>query len=302
MDAHLAVCEKLSAMPTPTFGDVPGSPPGSAYQDRAALYAAGVHRHLQAGILGRGAEGAESIVLNEGYEDDEDRGDEIIYTGEGGRDPSRGVQIADQQLTRGNLALAKSAAEGLPVRVIRGPKLKSPYAPAGGYRYDGQYAVEDYWQDRGKSGFLIWRYKLRRNDSQPALGVPPAVPAPAGSSQPTRKASTVQRIVRNTDITQWVKNHHDHQCQICGLRLEIRIGGYAEGAHIRPLGRPHNGPDEVENVLCLCPNCHVLFDAGMITVEDNLMLTGAPGRLRTSANHAISVAHLRYHREHYRAS
>lgn len=35
-----------------------------------------------------------------------------------------------------------SAETKNPVRVIRGYKLKSPYAPAEGYRYDGLYVVE----------------------------------------------------------------------------------------------------------------------------------------------------------------
>ena len=33
-----------------------------------------------------------------------------------------------------------------------------------------------------------------------------------------------------------------------------------EAAHIRPLGAPHNGPDTLDNTLCLCPNHHVPFD------------------------------------------
>src|SRR5262245_57814287 len=131
-------------MATPTIGDIPSVYPGSLFPDRRALYQAGLHRQMQAGIVGRGSEGAESIVLNEGYEDDEDFGDEIVYTGEGGRDPNTGRQVSDQQLKKGNLALAVSHTQGLPVRVIRGPKLKSPYKPASGYRYDGLYTVEDY--------------------------------------------------------------------------------------------------------------------------------------------------------------
>ncbi|MGO9353608.1 MAG: YDG/SRA domain-containing protein [Mycobacterium sp.] len=54
------------------------------------------------------------------YVDDQNYGDVIIYTGQGGRDPNTGRQIADQQLTRGNLGLARSHLDGLPVRVIRG--------------------------------------------------------------------------------------------------------------------------------------------------------------------------------------
>lgn len=37
----------------------------------------------------------------------------------------------------GNLALTKNIENGKPVRVIRGYKLKSDFAPEEGYRYDG---------------------------------------------------------------------------------------------------------------------------------------------------------------------
>lgn len=38
----------------------------------------------------------------------------------------------------GNLALSKNVDNRKPVRVVRGFKLTSPYAPAEGYRYDGK--------------------------------------------------------------------------------------------------------------------------------------------------------------------
>jgi putative restriction endonuclease len=47
-----------------------------------------------------------SIVQSVGYVDDRDDGDLVIYTGQGGRDPNSGRQIADQALTRGNKQLA----------------------------------------------------------------------------------------------------------------------------------------------------------------------------------------------------
>jgi hypothetical protein len=46
---------------------------------------------------------------------------------------------------------------------------------------------------------------------------------------------------------------YDFTCQICGTRLATPAGAYAEICHIKPLGRPHNGPDVPENILCLCP-------------------------------------------------
>lgn len=48
-------------------------------------------------------------------------------------------QSKDQTLTRGNLALSMSVESKQPVRVIRGYKLDSPFAPEEGYRYDGMY-------------------------------------------------------------------------------------------------------------------------------------------------------------------
>ena len=41
----------------------------------------GVHRPHVAGIAGKASEGAQSIVLSGGYEDDVDYGDEFFYTG-----------------------------------------------------------------------------------------------------------------------------------------------------------------------------------------------------------------------------
>src|SRR5687768_306879 len=102
--------------PTRIFGPIPGVEPGETFASRLALSAARVHPPTMAGISGTAGAGADSIVLSGGYEDDADHGDVIIYTGHGGNDPETGRQVADQELRLGNLALAKSCLEGLPVR------------------------------------------------------------------------------------------------------------------------------------------------------------------------------------------
>jgi hypothetical protein len=94
-----------------------------------------------------GPEGAYSISLSGGYEDDIDLGECFTYTGEGGRalkgtasDPKNlrtAPQSKDQTLTRGNLALSLNITTRKPVRVIRGSNLKNEFAPEYGYRYDG---------------------------------------------------------------------------------------------------------------------------------------------------------------------
>ena len=75
-----------------------------------------------------------------------------------------------------------------------------------------------------------------------------------------------------------------------------------EAAHIRPLGAPHNGPDTLDNTLCLCPNHHVLFDHSGITIDEDLSLVGVEGRLAVNPRHSIDDSHLRYCREHYQAN
>jgi putative restriction endonuclease len=281
------------------FGDIPGVPIGTLFPNRAALAAAGVHRPRMAGISGGAAEGADSIVLNGGYEDDQDRGDEVVYTGHGGNDPETGRQVADQTLTVGNKALAKNCLDGLPVRVVRGWREPSGFGPPTGFRYDGLYHVERYWSETGRSGFKIWRFLLLRDDPRPAawagdIQEPDAMPA-------ERIETTIQRIVRNSSVVQHVKELHDFRCQVCGIRLETPGGPYAEGAHVRPLGRPHNGSDDPTNILCLCPNDQVLLDTGAIVVRDDLVVVERGsgrqiGRLLVTRGHSVSQAQVAYHR------
>ncbi len=286
------------------FGAISGVAVGTIFASRRELSAAGVHKPTMAGISGTPHEGADSIVLSGGYEDDEDLGDVIIYTGHGGNDPETKRQVADQTLTRGNLALARSCTEGLPIRVVRGAGLDSPYRPPVGYRYDGLYRVESYWSETGRSGYLVWRFRLVRDESSasppPPLTTAQPLRAEPGAPAP-RQEVTTQRLVRSTRVAQRVKELHDHRCQVCGVRLETAAGPYAEGAHVRPLGRPHDGPDRDDNVLCLCPNHHALLDLGGITITDDLTImdtpTGIPvGRLRLVPGHRLDPAHLAYHR------
>ncbi len=257
-----------------------------------------MHRPLIAGISGSEKEGADSIVLSGAYEDDENLGHEIVYTGHGGRDSESGKQVAHQRLTKGSLALAHSSINGLPVRVIRGANLDSPYAPRSGYRYDGLYLVDDYWHAEGKSGFRVWRYRLVKLPSI-LTRTDMVSEAPAAYSTTQRREVTVLRLVRDTAQARQLKALYDYRCQICGTRLEGLAGPYAEAAHIRPLGAPHNGPDTQDNILCLCPNHHVLFNHGGVAVADDLSLLGEEGCLTVHLEHQINKEYLRYHREHY---
>lgn len=275
-------------------GDIPGVHVGQIFPNRKALHDANVHRGLMRGI----APGGYSIVLSGGYVDDEDNGDTIIYTGEGGRDAVTGRQVADQTLTGGNLSLANNYREGIPVRVTRGYKLDSPHAPVEGYRYDGLFRIDDCWHDRGADGFLVWRYRLLslETDAQPQAQATAMVPE--GQEQPGRSKVYTTRVIRSSDVGNHVKGLYGHKCQVSGVRLDTPTGPYAEACHIQPLGRPHNGPDTVGNVLCLSPNMHVLFDQGAISLTDDLQVLGRGSALTIEPGHELSLDCIRYHREH----
>jgi putative restriction endonuclease len=291
-------------VPGPVFGHIPGCPVGSWFENRAELADAGVHRHRQAGISGSASKGADSIVLSGGYEDDKDHGDVIVYTGYGGRNPATGKQVSDQPFNMWNRALAYSSLNGFPVRVIRGAGHDSPYSPSTGYSYDGLYSVDDYWHETGSSGFRIWRYRLTKLLEQPdeENKEKSDIERSEAPSEAPRRETTVLRIVRDTKQARRIKELYEYSCQMCGTRLEGLAGPYAEAAHIRPLGAPHRGPDTPDNILCLCSNHHVLFDHGGITIDEDLSLVGAEGRLRVHPRHGIIEDHLRYRREHYWAS
>ena len=41
--------------------------------------------------------------------------------------------------------------------------------------------------------------------------------------------------------------------------------------HIKPLGTPHNGSDNKNNMICVCPNCHIQLDLGAISLNRELL-------------------------------
>jgi len=199
----------------------------------------------------------------------------------------------------GYLPITPPCLTGTPVRVIRGAQARSRHAPPWGYRYDGLYRVTRFWHEIGRSGFLIWRFHLSRLAD--SLVQPSSAVAPVDPRMIARRELTIRRIVRNSIVAQQVKVLYDHRCQICEERIVTAGGPYAEGAHIRPLGLPHQGPDVQSNILCLCPSDHVRLDYGAIVLANDLsvhdLIAGAPiGRRYTRSSHDIDRDQLQYHR------
>lgn len=280
------------------FGTPDGVTVGQRFRDRRALQHAWVHRPGQAGISGTKVEGADSIVVSGGYVDDEDHGSYLIYTGHGGNQRRPNKQIADQDPEApGNAGLITSMVQGLPVRVVRGAHSGSKFAPSEGYVYSGLYSVTSWWMETGRDGFQIVRFRLDAIEAQVLVE-----PAPELDHELAFASAVVTRRIRDSAVAREVKELYDFSCQICGVGLRGFEGRrYAEGAHVRPLGRPHLGADHLENLLCLCPNHHIQLDIGGIWISDDMVAIQAASRdpiatLIWKKRHRVARENVAYHR------
>lgn len=269
-----------------------GAPPlvsvGDLFESRVALRDAGVHSPLQQGIQGQQDFGCQSIVLNGGYETDDDQWLTVRYTGTGGQENRQ--QIRDQELShKNNRALLRSIERANPIRVTRGPRSDPRFRPPSGkYRYDGLYRATDVDESVDSRGFRVYLFTLIRLSEQTS---PKAGPA--------RLSTMVEKLVRSASLARQVKEIHDFQCQVCAIRLTNGKRNIAEAAHINPLGM--GGEDSLDNLLCLCPNHHALFDAGGLFVLEDWSIVDQDsvkvGELTRRPGHTINQEALRRHRE-----
>lgn len=86
-----------------------------------------------------------------------------------------------------------------------------------------------------------------------------------------RHLVTTYRVLRDTALARRIKADQNYECQICQGRILLGDGTpYAEAHHVKPLGNPHNGPDDPSNIVCVCPNCHVKLDYGAMKIVQGL--------------------------------
>ncbi|MYE01120.1 MAG: hypothetical protein F4Y03_07535, partial [Alphaproteobacteria bacterium] len=103
-----------------------------------------------------------------------------------------------------------------------------------------------------------------------------------------------------------LKQYYGNTCMFCEVGLEIGDGKtYSEAAHIKALGKPHNGPDKKSNMLVLCPNHHLQFDRGVL----RLHRVGEHYRIKSKsagdtlngklikAKHRINESYVKYHHD-----
>ncbi|MEU6772819.1 YDG/SRA domain-containing protein [Streptomyces sp. NPDC046759] len=330
------------------IGHIDGVVPGAVFRRRTDVLHAKLHGDTQRGISRlRDTDGsyvADAIVLNGGYEDDQDDWVRVKYTGaspnkDKTQDGKRLLQSQSWEY-RDNAALKLSFERNYPIRIIRGPDGDERYSLPDAYRYDGLYAITEIRTASSispasdGSPLKICQFELERlplpeqeqtpvereiasvlMEQQELLKGQEAAPELGerawtdGERFPVTRATSIQRIVRDAAAVRRVKELYEHECQICGVRL---LGAderpYSEGAHIKPLGKPHNGPDVERNILCLCPNCHVRLDLGAVVIEDDWSIVLRAGmfgenvraKLKRHKKHKVHEEYVRYHRDWWR--
>jgi predicted restriction endonuclease len=79
----------------------------------------------------------------------------------------------------------------------------------------------------------------------------------------------IQKRTRDTWKVKELKKLYQDSCQICGFPVfmlinELHKVSYSEVCHIQPHSK--NGLDDYPNMMVLCPNHHIMFDIGIISI------------------------------------
>lgn len=123
-----------------------------------------------------------------------------------------------------------------------------------------------------------------------------------------RRRREVEAQLRNPKNVSELKALYGNRCLFCDRRIVVGVRPdrfYSEAAHVRPLGKPHNGPDQKINMILLCPEHHLQFDRGVLRINWNegvplvtSRVSGDPleGRPVTlKAPHTLDRVHVDWH-------
>ncbi len=136
-----------------------------------------------------------------------------------------------------------------------------------------------------------------------AANIPASTTACDLEEPPPRISTVVNRIIRDTPAANDLKRKYDFTCQVCMVPLAYGDGRfYVEVHHLRPLGRPHDGPDNHQNMLVLCPNCHALFDLAVPRFIDDqtIEINDNKSRLTFKQNHKLANENIAYYTQSIR--
>lgn len=152
-------------------------------------------------------------------------------------------------------------------------------------RYKGKKDV--FFSAEGIGGG-VWGLRSTKLQSPKAIDIEIPVETPNEENLPEITKLEVYRILRDTQLARTLKALHRDTCQLCGTQITLANGKtYSEAHHIKPLGSYHKGLDIAENILVLCPNCHVKCDYGALELNIE--------NIRLHPSHRVGMEYIEYH-------
>jgi len=166
---------------------------------------------------------------------------------------------------------------------IRGVDSKTVFAHLVGKNIPSKMSAREFdellkaWLENNSMKLKEWYLRDADNQDKRSIdsffGAPQVLDTPRATDlndppEAARIETTIYRILRDTALSREVKIAHNFECQLCSMTIQLGDGSYyAEAHHVKPLGRPYNGPDTIDNIICVCPNCHVLLYYKVIKLE-----------------------------------
>ncbi len=155
-----------------------------------------------------------------------------------------------------------------------------------------------------KEEFYVFDTPLENKDERKAAQKGEPLPAPAPGTEAARRIAKVKQLVRRADNRKFIQQLYGGTCQLSGVVLRLPSEKFTiDCAHVRPLGNPHNGPDDVSNMLSLSPTMHRLLDRGCVRIDPNdlaiMLLHGNDmphlPKIFIKPEHRLSTEHLQYY-------
>ena len=117
---------------------------------------------------------------------------------------------------------------------------------------------------------------------------------------PKTKIVIVKQKQRDTVKVKSLKKHYQHKCQVCLNRIQIGNKKYYSEVHqLRPIGKSHDGEDDLPNMMVVCPNHHKAFEycAIRISLDGKNIIdrnNKIMGKLYLKKSHHLSSENINY--------
>jgi hypothetical protein len=187
---------------------------------------------------------------------------------------SRSLQVKDDIL--------RDAIEGgVGLQEVRGGEVVVAFRPEFFPEYLSEYGTFHDAEIGAEAGGLLSPGPIRR-ESRRAGNARGRLPPPDYFGPRDRRPAGGTRAVRDVRFKAFISDHYT-ECAVCG----IAVPAILEAAHIIPVADERSS-DHPSNGLCLCRNCHGLYDAALLKIRPDYSLKVTDKFRRIAASDAAA--------------